>query len=394
MTESIITARPTMRTKGFKAENLRIVQPVEDTRKVAADLAEAMTEPALAQLTVEDRDILDTVRESYRRSLEGEALEREHFVLSGHELPEYKNVRPHERLRYVVYRYKYNKYPELKIVGEYPPCVQIEPTSMCNYRCVMCYQSDRSFVGKSGGFMGHMSLDLFKKLIDELEGRVEAVTFASRGEPMLNKHIQEMLEYCGDKFLALKMNTNASVLTEKNIHGIFSSGLQNLVFSIDAADEKTYESIRVRGSFKKVVENLKLFKKIRETHYSDSPMVVRVSGVKINDERQDVDELEAFWGEFADIVAFTNYNPWQSSYENEVNEIQDPCTELWRRLFVWWDGAVNPCDYDYKSTLSRWNAGNTSISDVWNSEYYNQLRAHHIGRERAALEPCNRCIVV
>ena len=35
--------------------------------------------------------------------------------------------------------------------------------------------------------MGHMSIDVFKKCIDELEGNIEAITFASRGEPTLNK---------------------------------------------------------------------------------------------------------------------------------------------------------------------------------------------------------------
>ena len=28
-----------------------------------------------------------------------------------------------------------------------------------------------------------------------------------------------------------------------------------------------------------------------------------------------------------------------------------PCSELWSRLFIWWDGKVNPCDYDYKSVF-------------------------------------------
>ena len=45
----------------------------------------------------------------------------------------------------------------------------------------MCYQADTTFSGKSNGYMGHMNIELFKKIIDELEGNVEAITFASRG---------------------------------------------------------------------------------------------------------------------------------------------------------------------------------------------------------------------
>ena len=37
-------------------------------------------------------------------------------------------------------------------------------------------------------------------------------------------------------------------------------------------------------------------------------------------------------------------------------------------MFVWQDGKVNPCDYDYKSELSKWNVKNNSISEIWNSK--------------------------
>ena len=37
---------------------------------------------------------------------------------------------------------------KLRIVDDYPPCIQIEPTSFCNFRCIMCYQSDRSVFQK------------------------------------------------------------------------------------------------------------------------------------------------------------------------------------------------------------------------------------------------------
>ena len=101
--------------------------------------------------------------------------------------------------RYSVYRYKYNIYPKLNLVDEYPPCLQIEPTSICNFRCVMCFQIDQSFSHKSNGFMGLMSMDIFKKTIDEIAGKIEAVTFASRGEPTLHKNFVDMLNYCEGK---------------------------------------------------------------------------------------------------------------------------------------------------------------------------------------------------
>ena len=236
----------------------------------------------------------------------------------------------------------------------------------------MCYQADKSFSNKSNGFMGHMSIDVFKNVLMNLKG-IEAITFASRGEPTLNKDFSKMLRYCEGKFLALKLNTNASMLNENLIHELLASDLQTIVFSIDAKDKDSYEKIRVNGKFDKVLKNLNLFNKIRSTQYDRGSKVVRISGVKIN-EKQDIEEMKRQWGDIADIIAFTNYVPWESSYENSLNDIESPCSELWSRLFIWQDGKVNPCDYDYKSLLSKWNINNATITQIWNSDYYNDLR--------------------
>ena len=60
-----------------------------------------------------------------------------------------------------------------------------------------------------------MKLDLFKKIIDEIEGKVQFVTLASRGEPLVSKDINEMIKYTSGKFLNLKINSNASLLNEE-----------------------------------------------------------------------------------------------------------------------------------------------------------------------------------
>jgi radical SAM protein with 4Fe4S-binding SPASM domain len=61
-------------------------------------------------------------------------------------------------------------------------------------------------------------------------------------------------------------------------------------------------------------------------------------------------------------------------------------------MFVWWDGKANPCDYDYKSYLSKWNVKDKEISEIWNSDEYNKLRNKHLNDQRKMVEPCNRCI--
>ena len=104
--------------------------------------------------------------------------------------------------------------------------------------------------------------------------------------------------------------------------------------------------------------------------------------------------MEKYWGDIVDQVAFVNYVPWENVYESKHSEIELPCSDLWRRMFVWWDGKVNPCDVDYKSELSPGNIKNNNISRLWKSVHYNELRQQHESKLRNNVSPCNRCVVV
>ena len=64
---------------------------------------------------------------------------------------------------------------------------------------------------------------------------------------------------------------------------------------------------------------------------------------------------------------------------------------------VWWDGKVNPCDFDYKSMLKTGDIEiekNDNIKRLWNSEKYNNLRKYHIEKARNKISPCNKCIMI
>jgi radical SAM protein with 4Fe4S-binding SPASM domain len=315
------------------------------------------------------------------------------FSLSPNVVDEIATCSDSDLPRYLVHRYRYEIYPQLKILDEYPPYLQIEPSSICNFRCVFCFETDPTFTDKSNGFMGQMTLDLFKYIIDQAEGNVEFLSLASRGEPMICKDIVPMLEYTQGKFLNLKLNTNASLLDEEKCHAILSGGVKTIVFSADAAEEPLYSKFRVNGKLSVILKNIELFQKIRQTEYPNLPVITRVSGVKFSDE-QDLDSMQQVWGGLVDQVAFVQYNPWENVYSRPANGLDKACSDLWRRMFVWWDGKVNPCDVDYKSTLSRGSIKEFDLSDLWQSSGYKDLRANHTNSKRKSIKPCSACTVV
>lgn len=295
--------------------------------------------------------------------------------------------------RYIFHRYRYDVFPRYQKLDAYPPYLQIEPASVCNYRCVFCYQTDKEFTAKSSGHMGTMSFDLFKEIIDQSEKNVEFFSLASRGEPLICRDIGEMLAYCQGKFLGMKMNTNASLLTEKRCHDILSGGINTLVFSADAAQEPLYSKLRVGGKLDKVLKNIEMFKTIKEKQYPDSRLITRVSGVKFDD-KQSMESMTHVWGPLVDQICFVDYNPWENVYVSSLSGVDKPCSDLWRRMFIWYDGKTNPCDTDYKSVLAVGSHKNMTISELWKSEAYQKLRSAHVGGSREKVEPCRRCTVV
>ncbi len=319
--------------------------------------------------------------------------DRPRFSLTPNVVKEIQSINLNEIPRYLVHRYRYEIYPQLRISDNFPPYLQIEPTSICNYRCVFCYQTDNKFNKRSGGHMGHMKLKTFKILIDQAQENIEFISLASRGEPLLCPDFKEMLMYTKDKFYNLKINTNASLLDEEMSRVILESGVKTLVFSADAVNSNLYSKLRVNGKLIKVVENIKKFQKIRIKDYPKSKIITRVSGVKVNNQ-QDLGDMEKFWGAIVDQVAFVDYMPWENVYQSKYSRIRVPCSDLWRRMFVWWDGKVNPCDADYKSKLLIGNFNNNSISELWKSNEYTKLRHQHESELRNKISPCNRCVLI
>lgn len=315
------------------------------------------------------------------------------FKLQSYVLDEIGRLPDAELPRYLLYRYRYDVYPQRRILDDFPPCLQIEPASICNYRCTFCYQVDAEFTRKTGGHMGVMPLGVFKEVVDQAAGRCEAVTLASRGEPLICPTIDEMLRYAAGKFLAMKLNTNAWFLDEAKSHAILSADFNTVVFSADAASEPAYSTLRVGGRLERVVENIRRFRDIQTRDYPRSRTITRVAGVQVPG-TPDLGQMQRFWGDLVDQVAFVRYNPWENTYERPLNEIGDPCSDLWRRMFVWWDGTVNPCDVDYRSTLSVGNVSVNRLDELWQGTAYKALRTKHLTGQRSVCAPCNRCVVV
>ncbi|MGM7693070.1 radical SAM protein [Staphylococcus saprophyticus] len=228
--------------------------------------------------------------------------------------------------QYLEYRFKFNHYPRNNINSNFPTVLCIEPTSVCNLRCTMCFQSDENFSGNKE-YQGNMSLEMFKNLIDEgKEYGLSSIVLASRGEPMLNKDIFEMIRYAKDNgIIDVKMNTNATLMNERKARKLLESGLDNLVFSVDSPHKEEFEKIRRGANFDKIIRNIKNFNKIRSEEFPNSNLRTRISMVVIDD-NQDVEYAEEFWGNLVDEFAFRNVIDRLYIYDKDNIEYNRPCS--------------------------------------------------------------------
>jgi radical SAM protein with 4Fe4S-binding SPASM domain len=315
------------------------------------------------------------------------------FSLNPHEITRMMDLEISNMFKYLEYRYKFKTYPNKKILTEFPLHLLIEPISYCNLKCVMCFQVDEKF-SKDKKYIGKMDIDLFKKCVDEArENSCRALTLASRGEPTLHPELSKMIEYCkpikNHQFFDLKLNTNATRLNENLIHSFFESEVTSLVFSVDSDNKTQYERIRVGGKFEKVLKNIKMVKDIRDKHYPNSHLQTRVSGVLVENQSHEV--ISNFWSDYVDEVTLIRNLPRWDSYNNDILNLDKPCDVLWERMYVWYDGVCNPCDFDYLSKLQTGNVERQSISEIWKSEAYTALREKHTNEGRSNLNPCDRC---
>jgi sulfatase maturation enzyme AslB (radical SAM superfamily) len=133
-----------------------------------------------------------------------------------------------------------------------PIKLDIENVSRCNFKCVMCVVSDWP-KGQRGA---DMSLDDFKRIIDEQYGLVE-IKLQGIGEPTLQGDAYfQMIAYARSKHIWVRTTTNASLLHLKdNWRKLADARPNEIQISIDGATKEVFEAIRRGSVFEQVKQN-------------------------------------------------------------------------------------------------------------------------------------------
>jgi MoaA/NifB/PqqE/SkfB family radical SAM enzyme len=129
-----------------------------------------------------------------------------------------------------------------------PEIIEIEPTDTCNLRCRACHVS----------FMEHERTTLLDlALLSKLSGvRGRYAIVGSVFEPIVHPQILNILDFLSQQDHRVELLTNGTRLDEAMVNGMASLNLYYLSFSFDGIRPETYEYIRRRASYQKVVEGI------------------------------------------------------------------------------------------------------------------------------------------
>lgn len=135
-----------------------------------------------------------------------------------------------------------------------PKIIEIETSSLCNLRCVMCPQSIEGGVPRPN----HLPENIAEKIIPYITSATECVSLHGIGEPFLSKSFWDILPHIPKECHA-QCNTNLTVLTDKMLNTLVSSNFNLLNVSLDGPDSDLYFKIRgfdlsiVLSNMKKII---------------------------------------------------------------------------------------------------------------------------------------------
>jgi len=155
----------------------------------------------------------------------------------------------------------------------------VEVTTFCNLNCRMCFKR-----GLKEMPYRHLSLEMFLKSLNEANPRM-GVTFVGLGEPLLNPDFYEMLKETRKRGLIINLVTNGLLMNEDWSKKLIELKTDKISISLDAATKETYDSIRRGSDFNKVMANIRVLMKMKDSLGTNKPgvrldMVLMKSNIK------------------------------------------------------------------------------------------------------------------
>jgi radical SAM protein with 4Fe4S-binding SPASM domain len=265
-----------------------------------------------------------------------------------------------------------------------PPILQIEPSNICNLRCLTC-ATGAGLVKRPQALM---PFDMYRSIIDQIRDYVCLLVLWSWGEPFMNRDAYRMIRYAKDNGLLVHTSTNGHFFgTRELARKVIDSRLDSLIVAVDGLDQPTYEKYRKGGDLKRVISSIKNLVAERTSSGTQYPLITlrfivmkhnehQVARVKDFAEDLGVDVVTFRSAvvrrsviDFEDMLTpdapgFQRFNPRKSISEEQLNNY---CHRPYANMTIFSNGDVVPCENDYNAAFPLGNITNESIRSILSS---------------------------
>lgn len=286
-----------------------------------------------------------------------------------------------------------------------PISLQVDPASLCNFKCTFCPTGDPRLIKQSGRKQMFMTLDLFDKIVADIssfERNLKVLRLFKDGEPMLNPNFIEMVKRARQekKIERIETTTNGSKLAFDFNEELVASGIDRVVLSVEGVTAERYLSFaRVRFDYDGFVA------KVRHLHSIRGKMALHIKTVAQNldySKGEDRQFLDTF-GPLSDGIYIENtVSSWpQFKVDNAVNKQTDAygnetvfkeiCPYPYYSLSINADGTVSPCCVDWNRDLSLGSVLTDSLLSIWTGKILSGLRRQHLSEGLESHPSCASC---
>jgi MoaA/NifB/PqqE/SkfB family radical SAM enzyme len=195
-------------------------------------------------------------------------------------------------------------------------------------------------------------------------------------------------------------DTNGLLATRENLKDVIEAGLHSIKFSINAGTRETYKLVHGYDNFDKVIENLEICYKLKQE--LNQELKIMVSCVVTKQNENEIEKLRGIVEPYIteDVMVHTVAPAfiWRYNINTEhlipktmeYSKIEFPCTMVFNRIHITYDGYLTACCQDFNYDLLLADLKNTSLKDAWYGEKAIALRKAHIDHNLKGIL-CNNC---
>jgi radical SAM protein with 4Fe4S-binding SPASM domain len=289
-----------------------------------------------------------------------------------------------------------------------PTGLMLEPADVCNLGCTGCWTNDPVHKHKNR----YLSAAHFDKIMKDLGDYLNIIWLWGWGEPFLNKNIYQMIRKAREKNIVVISSTNGNVNWDRpELEELVQSGLSKLIVAVDGLDQMTYSKYRINGRLEIVLENIRKINETKKRLGSALPLINMRMLVMAHNEHQTEDFVDLGKAMDVDIVSFKSMCDYRRDdvnadfpkntkylrYDLEAERRSDAgtapfyCYRPWRRLEIFADGVVTPCEFDLEREYLLGSLDDdVPITKMWNNGVMQAFRRQFI-TDIDQISYCNHC---